>query len=66
MTGVLILASLTFGVMALGQAALGAILRLPFSGIHVVTYWSLVGLFIAFGVLAVVSHYNGSDPGAFA
>ncbi|MBT2484770.1 MULTISPECIES: hypothetical protein [unclassified Microbacterium] len=66
MTGVLILASFTVGLMALGQAALGAIMRLPFSGIHAVTYWTLVALFVLFGVLAFISHHNGPTPGAFA
>lgn len=66
MTGVLILAGFAVGIMALGQAALGAILLLPFSGIHAATYWVLVVIFVLLFAVAVVSHFGGSDPGAFA
>lgn len=66
MTGVLILASFAVGVMALGQAILGAITRQPFSGIHATTFWTLTGVCIVLGALALFFFHNDPTPGAFA
>lgn len=66
MTGFFLLLSITFGVMALGQVALGFIMRLPFAGIHAAAYWVLVGGCVAFGLLALFLHFNHPTPGVFA
>lgn len=66
MTGVLLLASFAFGVMALGQTVLSAIHRVPFAGVNAATFWTLAGACVTLGALAIFFYFNDPTPGAFA
>lgn len=66
MTPLFILAAFTLGIMALGHTLLALVMNLPFKGFQAVTYWVLVGGFITFGVLAIISHHIQLSPGAYA
>lgn len=66
MTGVLILAGFAFGVMALGQSILGAVMRLPFTGLQATVFWVMVFACAVCGVLAIITHNGGPGPEAFA
>lgn len=65
MTGVLILAGFAFGVMALGHCILGAVMRLPFTGVQATTFWVMVIACMVCGVLAIIT-FHGGGPEAFA
>lgn len=66
MSAVFLLASIAVGIMALGQTAIGAITRQPFSGIHAATYWVLTAACILLGALAIYFYFNDPTPGAYA
>lgn len=66
MTGVLLLACFTVGLLALGHCILSAIMALPFKGFHKVTYWMLVAVCAAFGLAAAIVHLTETTIGATA